>query len=324
MRVAVTAACAAVMMLAAAAVSAQPVRIGIAQFGPHPQLDLVVSSFKQELAALGFAEGDEVRYDEEQVNFDASLIPQMVSRLKSADPRIILTITTPVSQGAKNALKGSDVVAVFAAVTDPVAAKLVPSWDGGDANMAGASDLQDIDAVLAFTRRLLPEAKRLGVPYNPGEDNDVAVRDLIREAAPKYGFEVVEVGVELASDVPVRIASFRNKADVIYVMASNLLQPAEPAIASAANAIGVPVVSANDSNVKEHNILASFAVNYAKVGANAAKVAARILSGEDPSALPVAVPTYEDHVAVISAKQLERHDISLDGGELADCDCVVD
>jgi putative tryptophan/tyrosine transport system substrate-binding protein len=303
--------------------SADPVKIGIAEFGRHPQLDLVVDAFKAGLAAEGFKEGDQVEYELEQVNFDPALIAQMIAKLKSVHPRLILTITTPVSQGAKTALQGSGIAGVFAAVTDPVKASLVPSWEGGDPTMTGASDLQDIDGVFTFMRQLLPNAKRLGLPYNPGEDNDIAVLKLAREAAPRYGFEVVEVGAETANDLPIRIASLKGKADVIYVMTSNLLQPAEPAIASVSNQLNIPVVSANDANVRAGNFLASFSVNYAKVGENAAKIAARILKGEKPETIRVAVPGYGDHAPVINGAQLRKYQVVLPTN-LANCACIVE
>ncbi|WP_275575793.1 ABC transporter substrate binding protein, partial [Stenotrophomonas maltophilia] len=78
----------------------------------------------------------------------------------------IYTVTTPVSQIAKQQLAGSGINIVFTAVTDPVAAKLVPSWEAGDTGITGSSDLQDVAAVMEFTKKLLPEAKRFGVPYN--------------------------------------------------------------------------------------------------------------------------------------------------------------
>ena len=108
----------------------------------------------------------------------------MITKLQSEQPKLMYTITTPVSQIAKKALAGSGIPIVFAAVTDPVAAKLVPSWEAGDEGMTGASDLQDIAAILEFAKKLFPNAKRLGVPYNPGEANDAAIVEKIKAAAP--------------------------------------------------------------------------------------------------------------------------------------------
>ena len=167
----------------------------------------------------------------------------MIAKLQAENPKLIYTVTTPVSQIAKKALAGSGIPIVFSAVTDPVAAKLVPSWDKGDDGMTGASDLQDIAAVLEFTHKFLPDAKRLAVPYNPGEANDVALLEKVQELAPAAGFTVVPVGIDNVNDILQRVTSVAGKADVIYTPASNLIQPAIAAVSGVtrrATAAGSP------------------------------------------------------------------------------------
>jgi len=285
----------ALMASIGSAAAADQIRIGIANFGEHPQLNASIDGFKKALAAGGYVEGKDVVYSESHTNFDASLVPQMIQKLQAEQPKLIYTITTPVSQIAKKALAGSGITIVFSAVTDPVAAKLVPSWEAGDAGMTGATDLQDVAAVMAFTKKLLPNAKRLGVPYNPGEANDVALLDKIKAAAPAAGFEVVAVGVDNVNDIQQRIASLAGKADVIYTPASNLLQPAIAAVSAAARQAGIPIVNSDDGAVRKGVVPASFAVNYEQVGMNAGKIAVEILKGADPKTIAPSRPAYEDH-----------------------------
>jgi putative ABC transport system substrate-binding protein len=302
---------------------ADPIKIDIANFGEHPQLNASIAGFKKALAENGFAEGKDVVYTESHTNFDASLVPQMIAKLQADNPKLLYTITTPVSQIAKKALAGSGIPIVFSAVTDPVAAKLTPSWDAGDDGMTGASDLQDIAAVLEFTKKLLPNAKRLGVPYNPGEANDVALLDAIKKAAPAAGFEVVEVGIDNVNDIQQRIASLAGKADVIYTPASNLIQPAIPAVAAAARQAGIPIVNSDDNPVREGVVPASLAVNYESVGMNAGKIAAEILKGKDPKTIPPSRPATADHKATISKKAMAAFGAEIPAS-MNDCGCIVD
>lgn len=314
---------AAALALGVGAAMADPIKIGIANFGEHPQLNAAIAGFKKALADEGFAEGKDVVYSESHTNFDASLVPQMIAKLQAENPKLMYTITTPVSQIAKKALAGSGIPIVFAAVTDPVAAKLVRSWDAGDDGMTGASDLQDIAAVLTFTHKLLPDAKRLGLPYNPGEANDVALLEKVKQAAPEAGFEVVEVGIDNVNDIQQRIASLAGKADVIYTPASNLIQPAIAAVSAAARQAGIPIVNSDDNAVRSGVVPASFAVNYTQVGVNAGKIAAEILNGKDPKSIPPSKPAYEDHAPAISKKAMAAFGIEIPA-ELADCGCIVD
>lgn len=302
---------------------ADPIKIGIANFGEHPQLNAAVAGFKKALAENGYVDGKDVVYTESHTNFDASLVPQMIAKLQAEQPKLMYTVTTPVSQIAKKALAGSGINIVFSAVTDPVAAKLVPSWEAGDEGMTGATDLQDVKAVMEFTKKLLPNAKRFGVPYNPGEANDVALVEKIKEAAPAAGFEVVEVGIDNVNDIQQRIASLAGKVDVIYGPTSNLIQPAIPAVSAAARQAGIPVVNADDNAVRDGVVPASFAVNYEQVGVNAGKIAAEILKGKDPKTIAPSRPAYEDHAAMISKKAMAAFGIEIPE-TLADCGCIVD
>lgn len=310
-------------LFAAGAAFAEPAKIGIANFGEHPQLSAAITGFKQGLADSGMADGKDVTFTESHTNFDASLVPQMIAKLQSEDPKLVYTLTTPVSQIAKKALAGTGISIVFGAVTDPVAAKLLPSWDAGDEGMTGATDLQDVAAVMEFAKKLLPNAKRLGVPYNPGEANDVALLEKMKEAAPAAGFEIVEVGIDNANDVQPRIASLAGKVDVIYGPTSNLIQPAIAAVASAARQIGVPIVNADDGAVRTGVVPASFAVSYTQVGINAGKIAAEILKGKDPKTIAPWRPAYVDHAPVISKKGMAAFGIEIPAS-FADCNCVVD
>ncbi|MGI6851834.1 ABC transporter substrate-binding protein [Mesorhizobium sp. 1B3] len=311
------------LMSGLGAAVADPIRIGIANFGEHPQLNASIDGFKKALAEAGYVEGKDVVYTESHTNFDASLVPQMISKLQAEQPKLIYTVTTPVSQIAKKALAGSGIPVVFSAVTDPVAAKLVPSWDAGDEGMTGATDLQDVAAVMTFTKKLLPEAKRYGLPYNPGEANDVALLEKFKEAAPAAGFEVVSVGVDNVNEIQQRIASFAGKADVIYTPASNLLQPAVAAVSAAARQAGIPIVNSDDGAVRNGVVPASFAVNYDKVGENAGKIAAQILKGADPKSIPPTRPAYEDHAPLISKSAMKAFGVEIPEA-LADCNCFVD
>lgn len=302
---------------------ADPIKIGIANFGEHPQLNASIDGFKKALTEAGYVEGKDVVYTESHTNFDASLVPQMIAKLQAEQPKLIYTVTTPVSQIAKKALAGSGIPIIFTAVTDPVAAKLVPSWDAGDEGMTGASDLQDMAAVMKFTKTLLPDAKRFGVPYNPGEANDVALLEKVKELAPAAGFEVVAVGVDNVNDIQQRIASFAGKADVIYTPASNLLQPAIAAVSAAARQAGIPIVNSDDGAVRNGVVPASFAVNYEQVGINAGKIAAEVLKGKDPKTIAPSRPAYEDHAPTISKKTMAAFGMEIPES-MADCGCIVD
>ncbi len=313
------------LSMGSGAAFAQQKRVAIANFGELPQLSELIAGFKKGMQKNGFAEGTDVVYSTSHTNFDASLVPQMLTKLQSEKPNLMLSLTTPVSQIAKKSLAGSGIPVIFSAVTDPVAAKLVPSVTEGDAGMTGASDRLDVVATLSFIRKLLPNAKTIGFPYNPGEANDVATLEEVKAAAAKAGFKVATVGVDSTNDIQQRIASLRGKADVIYNPSSSLLQSGVAAVTAGARAVGLPVVNAlvAEDLVRNGAILATFALTPEQVGISAGVLAAKVLKGADPKTLPPVFAAEAEHSARISKKALAVMNLTLPAA-LANCNCVLD
>jgi putative ABC transport system substrate-binding protein len=299
------------LLLVSLSAAAQPKLVAIANFGEHPALRAAVNGFKAEVVRQGFVEGRDIAFDDQHINFDRTLIAQLLTNAAAKKPAMIVAVTTPVAQSSIRVVTDKSVPVVFMSVVDPVVAKIVPSWQAGSDTHTGATLFPDFNASLAFVRLLLPNAKRLGVPFNPGEDNDTTNMKEIRAAAPKYGFELVEVGVDNASEIPQRLQSLAGKADAVFVIQSNILQTSLPVIAATTQRIGVPAINTLDTPVREHQFLAAYALSYERMGANAGRIAARILKGEKPSAIPPHRPGPEDYAIVISRKQLAQWKIEV-------------
>lgn len=308
-------------MMAPAA--ADPVKISIANFGEHPQLNAVAEGFKQEILGSGRVDGQDVVFTLDHVNFDTTLLPQMIAKIQSGAPALVLAITTPVSQNVLNQVRGSNVPLLFSAVTDPVAAGLVPSWDAGAPNMTGATDALDLDAALAFARALFPQARTFGVPYNPAEANDVATVELFRTHGAAHGFEIVAIGIDSTNDIQPRIAALAGKADVLYGPGSNLIQPAISAVAAAANEAGIPLINTDPTLVQEGVIPAAFGVSYEKIGHLVGRIALQALDGTDLATIPPQNPTAEDHEILISRAAMTKLGLTIPAS-FDDCGCIVE
>lgn len=308
--------------LAATPAFAEPKAVAITSFGEHPALQEVVDGLKASMTQRGFKDGTDVSYTFTHVNWERNVIPQMLTKVAASKPAVIVTITTPVAQTAVRAITDQSIPIVYAAIQDPVVAGLIPAWGKPTDRVTGASNLADMDGTLKFIRKLLPNVKRLGVPYNPGDDADNALRERLVAAAPKYGIELVLVGVDNINDLPQRIQSFEGRADAIFVIPSNLFQPATSQIAAIAHRIGIPAFNGLSAPVLKHEMLGTYSVDFYRIGVAAAAIVEKVLKGTKVSDIPPTVPGPEDHKIVISAKEMERFKLTLPA-DLKDCGCVV-
>ncbi|MFI4995846.1 MAG: ABC transporter substrate-binding protein [Hyphomicrobiales bacterium] len=302
--------------------SAEPKKVAIASFGPHGSLEQVIAGFKSALAEKGYVEGKSIVYDYGDCNFDPSLIPQLLAKLEAGKPDLMLTVTTPMTQAAVRLVHNPSLPIVFAPVTDPVAAGLVPDWQHGSARFVGASNMQPMEAVIDFAGKLFGGVKSFGVLYNPGDANDVAGKAIAEAAAKAAGIELKVVGVDTVADIPQRVTILQG-VDFIYAIPSSLLMPALPAIVAAADHLKIQVISSSPQGAQEHLVLAALSVSWTKVGYQAGLLAAKVLEGARTSELPIYRPSVADTTAVISAKRLKQWGKTLPAA-LADCNCIVE
>lgn len=285
------------------------IKIAIANYGSHPTLNETIAGLKEGLASAGYKEGINISYEISDVSFQPTLIRQMLTKLNANHPKVMVVLTTPVAQAAKHMLKHTPLV--FSDITDPVAADLIKDKFHGEENISGATDQQDLNAFILFAKKILPNAKTIGMLYASGEDNDHALVKMMQEKAKAHDMALVSIPIDNPQDIPQRARLFKHKVDLIYVGASGPIQPSLPAIVAVANTLKIPVFNVDASAVKDNQVLGSFGVSYRKVGMNTAKIVAEVLHGKKLENIPPIYPKLADHEAFISQKKADELNIKL-------------
>ena len=168
-------------------------------------------------------------------------------------------------------------------MTDPVAAQLVASMEPTGTNVTGVSDLLALDKQIDLIKKIVPNAKRVGMVYNPGEANSVVVVKL-QELLPKYGMSLVEAAAPRSVDVASAARSLIGKVDVIYTNTDNNVVSAYESLVKVGNDAKIPLVASDTDSVKRGGI-AALGINYRDLGVQTGKVVVRILKGEKPGAI---------------------------------------
>jgi putative ABC transport system substrate-binding protein len=180
----------------------------------------------------------------------------------------------------------SEIPVVFTAVTDPLGAKLVSDLQKPGANVTGMSDLSPIAKHLELIKEVTPNAKKIGVPFNPGEANAVTLVDLLKSEGAKMGYEIVEAPAPKSSDVLAAAQSLVGKSDVIYVPTDNTIVSALEAVIQVGADNKLPVFAGDTDSVKR-GAIAAIGFNYYDVGRQTGQIVARVLKGEKPGDIAV-------------------------------------
>lgn len=255
--------------------------IGITQIVSHPALDSAVEGFKQGLADKGYTN---VTYDVQNAEGDMATASSIAQKFANDDLDLILGVATPTSQAVVKAV--ADTPVVFTAVTDPVGAGLVTDADAPGANVTGVSDMLPMEPTLELIKKLVPDAKRLGVIYNAGESNSVFLIDKQKAAAEAMGMTVVEATASNSSEVKAAADSLVGRVDAVSVLTDNTVVSALESVVKACQENGIPLI-AGDTDSVERGAIAAYAFDYRDLGVQAGHMAAEILGGTAIADLPV-------------------------------------
>ena len=274
--------------LAAAGLSlsaaAQEVTVATTAIVEHPALDAARDGVRDELAAAGYVEGTNLRFLYESAQGNPATAAQIARKFVGEAPDVIVPISTPSAQAVVSATK--DIPVVFTAVTDPVGAKLVGDAMMPGGNVTGMSDLSPIGKHLDLIKEITPDAKTVGVPFNPGEANSVTLMELIKKEAPSRGLAVVEAPATKTSEVLGAAQSLVGKVDVIYVPTDNTIVSAFEAVVKVGIDNQVPVY-AGDTDSVPRGAIAAVGFNYYDIGRQTGKMVVRVLKGEAPGSIAV-------------------------------------
>ena len=271
--------------LAALSVAAtKDVRIGIAKFVSHPALDDLEKGVMDELKAT--VPG--VRFDLQNANADMATAAQIARKFKTDRVDVAVGIATPTAQALASAIK--DLPVVFCAVTDPIAAGLVPSYSGGGKNVTGTSDMTPVTAQLDLLGQLKP-VRRLGHVYNAGEANSVKLAEMVRDYCKSKGITLVESTVANSAEVRSAVLSIADRIDGLYLGNDNTVFSAVTAVADVCLQKKIPLVTADPTSAETVPVLAALGFDYYQMGRATGRLVARILKGEKPGSIPTYFPT---------------------------------
>ncbi|CAO3355616.1 ABC transporter substrate-binding protein [Azospirillum melinis] len=265
---------------------AQSKTVAITAIVQHPALDATRDGIVEALKDAGFVQGQTLKVEYQSAQGNPATAAQIARQFAGSRPDVIVPISTPSAQAVAAATR--DIPVVFTAVTDPISAQMVKSMDKPGANITGLSDMAPVGEHVALIREILPQVKRIGVLYNPGEPNSIVLVKALKDEAAKVGLSVVEASVPKSSDAQPAVRSLVGKADAVYIPLDNTVVSALESVIAVGQQAKLPIFSADTDSVARGTV-ASVGFDYFQVGKQTGAIVARVLKGEKPGDIPVAL-----------------------------------
>jgi ABC-type uncharacterized transport system substrate-binding protein len=250
-------------------------KIGILQLTQN--LDTAVHGFKQALSQ------EEVEYLYFNVDGTVEKLPAFAQKLVDENVDLIFACTTPA---AKAAIAASDhIPVVYTPVFDPISVGLAQSMECPGNHATGVSGMVSATDKVAFIEELLPEAKTLGMPFDPNDENAKIEVANFKKAAEGH-FTLIELPIASETDISELSELLTDEMDAIFMPIGKLLEDNFASIVYYTDDLDLPIIASHAPNIVG-GAIGGLAANHEALGYECGLKAIEILGGKDAGTIPV-------------------------------------
>ena len=285
--------------------------IGICNYVDDASLNQIVENINARLAEIESEQGITINVKYDNCNADANVMNQIIANFAADNVDLMVGVATPVAMAMQSATEDSKTPVVFAAVSDPVGAGLVASLEEPGSNVTGSSDNLDTNSVMNLIFAQNPDAKKIGLLYDVGQDSSTAASEHAKAYLDDKGVEYVERTATTAEEVALAAqALVSDGVDAVFTPTDNTIMKAELAIYETFADAGIPHYTGADSFALNGAFL-GYGVDYANLGRETADMIASILTeGKDPATTPVI--TFDNGTATVNTEICEKLGLDFD------------
>ena len=281
-------------------------KVGVVQLVEHPALDAANKGFVDALKEKGLS--DKITFDQQNAQADQSNLNSIAQRFVSDKKDLVLAIATPAAQTMANA--SPDMPILGTAITDYVTAKLVQSNEHPGGNVTGTSDMTPVEKEVDLIIALVPNVKRIGAIYTSSEINSQLQVEKMKAYAATKGITVVEATVSNVNDIQQAATNLVNQdVQAIYTPTDNVLASAMANLAQITDAAKIPVFAADEGMTMTGGV-ATYSVDYYKLGYQTGLMAAKVLSGE-AKVSDMAIETQKDIKLTVNEERAKKLGITI-------------
>jgi ABC-type uncharacterized transport system substrate-binding protein len=259
-------------------------KIGIIEYVNVVDVEESEKGFEDGLPANGLVRGRDYEITVRNAQGDMGTLNSVVDAALTEGADMLVPFSSPSLQATLR--KAGAVPVVFTYVADAIAAGAGKSNEDHLPNVTGVTTPGAYAEVLGYLRECLPSAIRVGTIFVPAEVNTVFHKTQLSRLTDQAGMELVAVAANSSSELSdAALALCSMKIDALCQVGGNLTATGFVSIAHAANRAKLPVFAFLTNQAREGAVLV-VGRDYYDGGKQTAEIAARIIRGESPAAIP--------------------------------------
>jgi putative tryptophan/tyrosine transport system substrate-binding protein len=239
------------------------------------------------LSEEGLERGKDYEFKLSSAQGDLATLPSLLDAAVDQNAAVIVTLQDETLKAAVERIKDRPIV--FDVLSDPFAAGAGTSDSAHLANVTGVYSPgfgdPEQERRVALIRKVVPNAKVIGVLFTPGEALSVQLKDKFTATARKAGLTVVAVPINTASDGTEATQALVAKHVSAIEIYGNAAHAAFESVIAVAKEKKIPVFSPSPFEIMK-GATAALYPDFQEGGVVAGHMIGRILKGESPAQIP--------------------------------------
>ncbi len=260
-------------------------KIGIVLPNDSEILTKTRDGFLDEMKAVGYKDGQNIQFLEQNANGDLSAIPTIIDHMNNQKVDIYLAISTASTQAVINKIKDKPVV--FATVANPFIIGAGKSDRDHPPNVSGVYGAMPLKEMMGMIRQVFKGELTLGTLWNPAFANSVYNVDQLKKAVEAdQRMKVKGATITGTAEVYEAAASLTHKGIDAFVLVPDIMVfAAFESVVKAARSKNIPIITADVERLMDGSLLIC-GYEYYVSGIQAAHMVDRIIKGESPQNIP--------------------------------------
>lgn len=295
-------------------------RVGVLALGSATSNTPDLAAMRDRLKDLGLVEGRNLVIEGRYADGNVERLPVLAADLVRLNVDVIVTITTPAAQAARNATERIPIVMAGSAA--PVELGLIKSLARPGGNVTGVTNSLGPDfpaKQLQFLKEAAPNISRVAVLMTSGPV-EVRTFNAMQAAAVTLGVTPIQFLVESPAEIDLPTLT-RTRADALYVFPNATNGAHLKAILAYTAANRLPAIYGDRAWVEAGGLM-SYWTDWLDLRRRAADFVDKILKGANPAELPVEQPTKFE--LVINHKTAKALGLTIPQSLLLRADAVIE
>ena len=290
-----------------------------------PVISPIADGFKARMAELGYVEGKNVVYDTQITNFDIPTYQTVLKKFVADKVDLIVVTPTEAAIEAKAIAKGTNIPVVFTyAFTEGT--DIIDSVRAPGGNITGVR-YPGIDIAakrLEVLLKIVPQAKRIWVPYLQGYPTVAAQLEALAPLAKAAGVTLIEFPTDPAG-IQTELAARSTLKDVGMDAIVSVVDPllTYPGVFTAVGKFAyehkIPFGGIYDE-AQEYKSIVGVDTDLADSGRLAAPLADKVLKGTQAGTIPVVTP---ENIIQINVKAAIEFGLTVPDGLLEQANKII-